>query len=140
MGYSEYGIRARRKREFLLLCAIVGIFAGDFLTLYFKNGIWMFRCLMFSSLMTTFAMHGYIAQIYFNTPCKISDRKAIQVYLGSLGNNIANAIILVAGLYGYFGNIKDDSCGIMACVAVMLCVVDFTRINSKVDLKETFLN
>lgn len=140
MNYSEYGIRARRKREFLLLCAIVGTLAGDFLTLYFKNGIWMFRCLMFSSLMTTLAMHGYIAQIYFNTPCKISDREVIQVYLGSLGNNIVNVLILVAGIYGYFGNIKDDSCGIMACVAVMLCVVDFIRISSKVDLKETFLN
>ena len=98
MDYSEYGIRTRRKREFLLLCAIVGILAGDFLTLYFKNGIWMFRCLMFASLMTTLAMHGYTAQIYFNTPCKISDRKAIQVYLGSLGNNIVNVLILVAGI------------------------------------------
>lgn len=140
MDRSEYDIRARRKRKFLLLCAIAGILAGDFLTLYFKNGIWMFRCLMFASLMTTLAMHGYIARIYFNIAGKISDREAVQIYLGSLGNNIVNAIILVAGLYGYFGNIKDDSCGIMVCVAVMLCAVDFIRINSKVDLKETFLN
>lgn len=34
MDYSEYDINARRKREFLLLCAIVGILAGDFLMFY----------------------------------------------------------------------------------------------------------
>lgn len=138
MDYNEYGIRARRKREFLLLCAIVGILAGDFLTLYFKNGIWMFRCLMFASLMTTLAMHGYIARIYFNMAGKISCRKVIQIYLGSLVNNMVNAIIMVAWLYGCFGNIKDDCCGVIALVAVMLCAIDFIRINSKVDLKETF--
>lgn len=138
MNYSEYVIRARRKREFLLLCAIAGILAGDFLTLYFKNGIWMFRCLMFSSLMTTLAMHGYIARIYFNIAGKISGGIALRIYLGSLANNIVNAVILAVAMHGYFGNIKDDSCGIMACVAVMLCAVDFIRINSKVDLKEIF--
>ena len=53
---------------------------------------------------------------------------------------MVNAIIMVAGLYGCFGNIKDDCCGVIALVAVMLCAVDFIRINSKVDLKETFLN
>ena len=107
---------------------------------YLKNRIWMFRCLMFSSLMTTIAMHEYITYIYFNTAGKISGRKAIQIYLGSLVNNMVNAIIMVAGLYGCFGNIKDDCCGVIALVAVMLCAIDFIRINSKVDLKETFLN
>lgn len=140
MDYNEYGIRARRKREFLILCAIVGILAGDFLTLYFKNGIWMFRCLMFSSLMTILAMHGYITHIYLNIAGKISGRIALRIYLGSLANNIVNAVILAVAMQGYFGNIKDDSCGIMVCVAVMLCAGDFIRINSKVDLKETFLN
>lgn len=140
MDYSEYDINARRKREFLLLWAIVGILEGDFLMFYLKNRIWMFRCLMFSSLMTTLAMHGYIAYIYFNTAGKISGRKAIQIYLGSLVNNMVNAIIMVAGLYGCFGNIKDACCGVIALVAVMLCAIDFIRINSKVDLKETFLN
>lgn len=138
MDYSKYDLKVRRKREFLLLCAIAGILVGDFLTFYLQDRIWMFRCLMFSSLMTTLVMHGYIAPIYLNIAGKISGRIALRIYLGSLFNNIVNVVILAAGAYGYFGNIKNDSCGVIACVAVMLCAVDFMRINSKVDLKETF--
>ena len=54
-------------------------------------------------------------------------------------NNLVNFSILMAGVCGYFGKIKDDPCGIMVCVAVMLCMIDFTRLNSKMDWKEIFL-
>ena len=79
MGYNEYDHYVKRKREILILCAIVSVIVGDFLTVYSGNSVWMFGCLMFASLMTTFAMHGYITNIYFNIHGKVSGRIALWV-------------------------------------------------------------
>ena len=139
MGFEEYELRAKRKREAFVLCAIASVLVGDFLALYMNDRVWLFRGLMFASFMTTMAMHRYITNIHFNVFGKTTNKTVLWIYFCSLANNIVNTVILLICVKGCFGDIGDDPFAMIACVAVMLCGVDLMRISNKIDWLKIFL-